>query len=89
MALPISTPATSPDRMATYKPQCSRPSSAHTRKKEIIAMRMADRLVPRDSAFSSVRWSAFSSVLTKNEPIMEHRMPTAAMTMGIAMALNA
>ena len=55
----------------------------------MIAMRMADRLVPRDSAFSSVRWSAFSSVLTKNEPIMEHRMPTAAMTMGIAMALNA
>ena len=85
----MSTPATRPDRMATYRPQCSRPSRAQTRKKEMTAMRMADRLVPRDSAFSSVRWSAFSSVLTKKEPMMEQRMPTAAMTMGIAMALNA
>ena len=65
------------------------PSRAHTRKKEIIAIRIAARLVPRDSAFSNVRWSAFSSVLTKKEPMMEQMMPTAAMTMGIAMALKA
>ena len=75
--------------MATYRPQCSLPSRPRTRKKEIIAIRIADRFVPRDSAFSNVRWSAFSSVLTKNEPMMEQRMPTAAMTIGIAMALNA
>ena len=49
----------------------------------------AASMVPRDSAFSSVRWSAFSSVLTKKEPMMEQMMPPAAMTMGIAMALNA
>ena len=85
----MSTPATRPDRMATYSPQCSMPSSFHTRKKETMAIRIADRLVPRDSAFSSVRWSAFSSVLTKKEPMMEQIMPTAAMTMGMAMALNA
>ena len=85
----MSTPATRPDRMATYRPQCARPSMAQTRKNEMMAMRMADRLVPRDSAFSRVRWSAFSSVLTKKEPMMEQRMPTAAMTMGMAMALKA
>ena len=55
----------------------------------MMAISTADRLVPRDRAFSRVRWSAFSSVLTKKEPMMEHRMPTAAMTMGIAMALKA
>ena len=55
----------------------------------MMAIRIADRFVPRDSAFSSVRWSAFSSVLTKNEPMMEQMMPTAAMTMGMAIALNA
>ena len=52
-------------------------------------MRMAARLVPRDRALSRVRWSAFSSVLTKKEPMMEQRIPTAAMTMGMAMALKA
>ena len=35
----MSTPAARPDRMATYSPQCSSPSRAHTRKKEMTAMR--------------------------------------------------
>ena len=65
------------------------PSSFHTRKKEMMAISTAARLVPRDNAFSRVRWSAFSSVLTKKEPMMEQMMPTAAMTMGMAMALKA
>ena len=51
----MSTPATKPDRMATYSPQCSMPSRPRTRKKEMMAIRIADRFVPRDSAFSSVR----------------------------------
>ena len=75
--------------MATYSPQCSRPSKAQTMKKEITAISTADRLVPRLNAFSKVRWSAFSSVRTKNVPMTEQIMPTAAIAMGIAMALNA
>ena len=55
----------------------------------MMAISTAAILVPRDSAFSSVRWSAFSSVLTKNDPMMEQMIPTAAITMGMAMALKA
>ena len=85
----MSTPAIRPARMAKYRPRCSLPSREITSGQAMMAMRIADRLVPRDRAFSRVRWSACSSVRTKKVPMMEQMMPMAAMTMGMAMALKA
>ena len=42
-------------------------------------------LVPRRSAESRFFWLAFSSVLTKKEPMIEAKMPSAHSAIGIIM----
>ena len=69
-------------------PVYSAPRTPRTRKKAATAISTALRLVPRRRAESRVRWSVDSPVRTKKVPIMEARMPKAAMIIGRAIAFS-
>ena len=82
----MSTPAIRPARMAKYIFQFAAPSTKYTNGKEAIAIRIAEKLVPRLRAASRFFCVAPSLVLTKNVPRIEHAIPTAAMSIGRANA---
>ena len=78
----MSTPPIKPARMAKYIFQCDAPRVKYTNGKEAMAMRIAERLVPRLRAASRFFCDAPSFVLTKKVPMTEQRIPTTAMSIG-------
>ena len=84
MMMPMSRPTTTEQLMSAQLSM----SSSHMMTNVATTMRAELRLVPTDSEPSRSLMVAFSLVRTAKMPMMESRMPTAAISIGAMTALN-